>query len=448
MNEISGAADGMRMQSEQASRATADQARSDARRWPLPPQNTAKQIKLITRANVEHSSAASALLASVGEIRQITDRNAAGVKQTRGGTDDLLRRAQALATLVDQPRDRPVSGQWAGSAIEQVIVRAELDPRACPPNASHSASSPPTIVSSSARGTRWMAAATGIDAGACPRPAAVRRCFPTSALRGLSIMGDVLSRGTVEVLAPALHHYLFACAPIAPAAAGRPDAAARHDRTASRGGADRRHRRDRRGRDRSRRARAAAWPRRLGTCILESRRPACSATADVQVRQMAVSTLAQHGQAIVGRTRAHAPRAASRPLDAEQRAGSAGDQRHRRHRAAHRIPRRRGRQPSHPGGVDPGQRRDRRAIAPLVARLHDADVNVRFHVIEALGRLRATEACEALTAIALERDFFLAFPAIQALSQIGSSLGRAAPGPAARGRIAARAGHRSPRRAG
>ena len=39
-----------------------------------------------------------------------------------------------------------------------------------------------------------------------------------------------------------------------------------------------------------------------------------------------------------------------------------------------------------------GQRRDRRAIPALIARLDDADVNVRFHVIEALGRLHAAEA--------------------------------------------------------
>jgi methyl-accepting chemotaxis protein len=58
---------------------------------------------MITKSNLEHSESAAALLVSIGEIRQITDRNAAGVKQTRGGTDDLRRRAQALAALVDRP---------------------------------------------------------------------------------------------------------------------------------------------------------------------------------------------------------------------------------------------------------------------------------------------------------------------------------------------------------
>ena len=102
MKEITSATDGMRTQSEQASRALADQSRT-MREMTTAVQSTAKQIKLITTANVEHSTAASALLASLTEIRQVTQRNATGVKQTRGGTDDLLRRAQALGALVTGP---------------------------------------------------------------------------------------------------------------------------------------------------------------------------------------------------------------------------------------------------------------------------------------------------------------------------------------------------------
>ena len=70
--------------------------------------STAKQIKLITKANVEHSTTSEGLVRSVGEIRQITDRNANGVKETRGGTEDVLRRAQALLALMDrQGHTRP-----------------------------------------------------------------------------------------------------------------------------------------------------------------------------------------------------------------------------------------------------------------------------------------------------------------------------------------------------
>ena len=92
----------MRVQSEQVSRATADQAKA-MRTMTGDSQNVARQITLISKANGEQSAAAADLLVSMNEVRRITDRNAAGVKQTRGGTDDLRRRAQALAALVDRP---------------------------------------------------------------------------------------------------------------------------------------------------------------------------------------------------------------------------------------------------------------------------------------------------------------------------------------------------------
>ncbi len=68
-----------------------------------------------------------------------------------------------------------------------------------------------------------------------------------------------------------------------------------------------------------------------------------------------------------------------------------------------------------------GEQRDRRAIAPLIDALNDTDINVRYHVIEALGKLRAIESAEALAAIAASRDFFLAFPALESLMQIGDA---------------------------
>ena len=74
-------------------------------------QSTAKQVKLITKANAEHSTVSTSLLRSVGEIRHITDRNASSVKQTRGGTEDLVRRAQALATLVEPPTPQRPNGR-------------------------------------------------------------------------------------------------------------------------------------------------------------------------------------------------------------------------------------------------------------------------------------------------------------------------------------------------
>ena len=102
MKEIAAAADGIRVQTEQTARALVDQSRV-MRDMTDQAQSTTRQIKLITKANIDHSQAADSLLTSVAEIRRITDRNAAGVKQTRGGTDDLLKRAQALTAIVERP---------------------------------------------------------------------------------------------------------------------------------------------------------------------------------------------------------------------------------------------------------------------------------------------------------------------------------------------------------
>src|SRR5678815_1126064 len=62
----------------------------------------------------------------------------------------------------------------------------------------------------------WMANATGIPAaGALHRPLA--EILPDIESRGfLPVLHDVVARGTVAVLAPALHHYLFSCAPATP----------------------------------------------------------------------------------------------------------------------------------------------------------------------------------------------------------------------------------------
>src|SRR6185436_14015784 len=62
----------------------------------------------------------------------------------------------------------------------------------------------------------WLARATGIGpVEALDRP--LDEVVPDLKARGLlSIVENVLSRGTVEVLAPALHHYLIACPPIEP----------------------------------------------------------------------------------------------------------------------------------------------------------------------------------------------------------------------------------------
>ena len=65
---------------------------------------------------------------------------------------------------------------------------------------------------------------------------------------------------------------------------------------------------------------------------------------------------------------------------------------------------------------------DVRATAALLAVLgEDADANARFHAIEALGRIGDRRAAHALADVANERDFFLSFPALDALAAIGDA---------------------------
>ncbi|MGA9767817.1 MAG: HEAT repeat domain-containing protein [Blastocatellia bacterium] len=68
-----------------------------------------------------------------------------------------------------------------------------------------------------------------------------------------------------------------------------------------------------------------------------------------------------------------------------------------------------------------GDQHDPRAVPVLIGALEDENANVRYHAIEALGRLRAVDAVDALAQIATSGDFFLAFPALDALTLIGDS---------------------------
>ena len=66
-----------------------------------------------------------------------------------------------------------------------------------------------------------------------------------------------------------------------------------------------------------------------------------------------------------------------------------------------------------------GEQRDARAVGPIINALKDDDANVRYHAIEAAGKLKAVDAVDALAEIAESRDFFLSFPALDALVKIG-----------------------------
>jgi HEAT repeat protein len=66
-----------------------------------------------------------------------------------------------------------------------------------------------------------------------------------------------------------------------------------------------------------------------------------------------------------------------------------------------------------------GEQPDPQVGLALMRALDDPDINVRYHAIEALGKLKSNAAVDALSAVAESGDFFLAFPALDALAQIG-----------------------------
>jgi len=103
VTQIASAMASMRRESEQASRALKEQSRA-VQDMTAATTNTAKHIKAITHANRDHSEAAARLLGQLRDIRVITDRNARDVRETRGGTAELLRQASELASLVDSAR--------------------------------------------------------------------------------------------------------------------------------------------------------------------------------------------------------------------------------------------------------------------------------------------------------------------------------------------------------
>ena len=281
----------------------------------------------------------------------------------------------------------------------------------------------------------WIADVTRITADdAVNRP--LTEIIPDLSDRGLlSPFENVLRRGTVEVLAPALHHYLIACpspddipgfacmqqhVTLGPLRAdGRivgvvvtvEDVTARvaHERELA--------------------ARLQESPREVSQDALRSTTGSSQqiealtrlmALDDWRLRRATVTTLAEHGDAIVEslvrtlHTQHHNLAVLSSALDLLAISDidvvgplvsclDAPD-------ANLRIQ----------SALILGERRDRRATQALIARLSDPDVNVQFHAIEALGRLGATEACDALVTIAEGGDFFLAFPALQALRAIGN----------------------------
>jgi methyl-accepting chemotaxis protein len=102
----------MRAQTEQLSKAMTEQTRS-IKSMSSSAQNVASQINSITLANREHSMTSAAVLNGLTDIRQITERNARGVKDTQRATDSLVDRAQALNAIVNSLTGNGRSGKKA-----------------------------------------------------------------------------------------------------------------------------------------------------------------------------------------------------------------------------------------------------------------------------------------------------------------------------------------------
>jgi methyl-accepting chemotaxis protein len=112
--QVTTSTEAMKAQSDQVARASAEQTRT-MKEMARAAASTAKDIKAITQANKTHSVGATRLVSQLAEIRRVTARNADGVRQTRGGTADLLKQAEMLTGLVDSAAD-PRSANGRGRA--------------------------------------------------------------------------------------------------------------------------------------------------------------------------------------------------------------------------------------------------------------------------------------------------------------------------------------------
>jgi methyl-accepting chemotaxis protein len=64
-------------------------------------RNVSKQIRLIIGSSSEHAAASTALMGSLAEIRQLTDRNARGLKETVQATGRVTGQLVDLISTVD-----------------------------------------------------------------------------------------------------------------------------------------------------------------------------------------------------------------------------------------------------------------------------------------------------------------------------------------------------------
>jgi HEAT repeat protein len=293
----------------------------------------------------------------------------------------------------------------------------------------------------------WLERATGLSAeAACGQP--LTALIPDLESRGLLLRFQrVLEQGVVETLAPAFHHYLIPCPPLAPSKyfdrmQQRVTIAPLRDFDSIAGTVvtieDVTARKDKE-RDLAEQLASAKESERLQaaqklgeiemlqpTALEAAESPLLEALGDEswRVRRVAVDSLALQAGASTTATLLRAIRENHRNLSVLNSALQVlalsdvdvieplieflNDQ----NDVELRIY----------AALALGERKDSRAIPALIRALADTDANVRYHSIEALGHLCAAEAVDALVAVAESGDFFLAFPALDALRRIGDPI--------------------------
>lgn len=284
-----------------------------------------------------------------------------------------------------------------------------------------------------------MTSATGVSAESAIGKGLVS-LFPELETRGMIARFErVLATGVVEVLAPTFHHYLIPCAPLA--ASKRFDKMQQHVTIAPL-------------REQQSIVGAIVTIEDV-TGRLERERDLTEqlASADEQTRLRAASTIALEdeqsaGEKLIGSIGDESWRVRKTVVDGLARRAGAEEANIllRALREDHRNPGvlNSALQVLALGGIDAieplseflndtdddlriyathalGDQHDPRAVQVLIGALEDESPNVRYHAIEALGKLRAAAAVDALAHIAESGDFFLAFPALDALTLIGDS---------------------------
>jgi methyl-accepting chemotaxis protein len=126
--EITMATQSMRLQSDQVAKAMREQART-AHEMTVGVAAVSTEAVRITNSNRNHLESAEKIRGAVTELRQITNRNADGVKATLTTTSGLADRARQLGEIMDtiitgngnqqsQPANKPKRRRASKSAAE------------------------------------------------------------------------------------------------------------------------------------------------------------------------------------------------------------------------------------------------------------------------------------------------------------------------------------------